>query len=239
MFSNINKQKQIITLDKISNSTRSSFFQIPISPINSYIQSSFSDKTFSESCSIPSKSFCSKSKLDSPFDKEQARSLSSFYLRSYKKLYTRIRKREIRSSKRTLYIKRLFSSLMVFPLKDPAKGAYLSYPKMMRLLITDSPTLQHCPRLGQKARQKLKKMYTVFFDAFRNSFSLRPLVLCLSKTKIRYASLGLMHSAIAKKRRKYLKKKLNSISFRTIKFFKKKEKLNAFSSLKIKTFLNH
>lgn len=238
MFSNINKQKQIVTLDKVSTSTRSSFFQIPIPPIYSFIQSSFSDRTFSESCSIPSKSFCAKSKPDSLFDKEQTRSLSSFYLRSYKKLYTRIRKRETMSSKRTLYIKRLFSSLMVSPLKDPAKGSFFSSPKMMRLLIIDSSTLQHYPGLDQKARQKLKKMYTVFFEAFRNSLSLRPLVLCLSKTKIRYASLGLMHSVIFKRRRKYLKKKANSISFRTIKFFKKKEKLNAFSSLKIKTFLN-
>jgi len=237
MFTNINKQKQIKIFDKLPISAKPSFFHIPSVTSNSFIQTSFSDKIFSESCFIPYKSFPNSNKIEPFFEKEQSRLFPTSYLRLYKKLYIRKRKGDIRNTKRILTLKKRFSSFMRFFSKSSSKNNFTFCPKLNRVSTNLNQKLQHVSLNSRKNSPNLKKTYTSFFKVFRNSILLRPLLFRSYKTKFKLAIFGLIHSVPLIKRRKYRKKGNTSVSFRTIKFFKKKEKFNIFNSLKIKTFL--
>jgi len=239
MLFNINKQKQIKTADKLLISAKPSFLHIPILSPNSYLQSSFSGKILSDSCIVPAKFSFVSSKTELSSEKEQSYLSSTSFLRFYKTLSTRKRKWDIINFKRIFGVKKLLSSFMHSPLKKSAKICFSSPAQITRLSIVQKQSLQNFSLDTQKSSPNLKKTYSLFFEIFRNSISLRPFLLRASKTTFRLAVSGLVHSVIVKKQRYIQKKRKNFISFRSIKFLKEKEKFNSFNRLKMKTFLTY
>jgi len=236
MSFNINKQKQIKVIDNLLISPKSSYFDFPNPPSNSFLQSSFPNNIFSESCLLSCKPFFIVSETEPSFEKNQVLLFSTSLLHFYKKFYKGKRNFETATFRRIRVLRKKFTFLMRSSLKNRAKNVISSCPKITRFSISQNQTLQRFSLKTQNPCESLKKTYTLLFEVFRKSIFFRSLLFRSSKFNFKVGVFGLILSLPSRRRKRYRTKRQKHISFSNIKFFKKKEKLHSFNTLKLKSF---